>query len=392
MEGYVAGRWVGEVYRAHRKADLHRFLLEAVEASGGRVLYVSSPDRAPIYLGVQLGSDERLGILVYPFRIKQVRTRNRPEDELRGQLRLGSEASWEREHPVARDVAGVDVTVIVGVDPEGGVLLGLDANLWDPLPMGISFYFKQLEFDAAKGTSWHVWEKESHGGSKRSEPRSGTHLETLVAFTPQRFLDYCRLERRSSSLRLDSPLRFAAAEAMAGLRPTGAPAEQHVLEDQFGLSSQQILDVIQGRNRLAVAVRGGIAEYHLEQLLREAPEVSVVHRLDVDAMHDFDVTLLDGRRVRVECKNASPRLDARGRHKVEVQKTRGSKGDPTSRFYDSDRFDVVAACLFSATGKWDFRFGATQGLTRHRDFPNKLAAIQPVTTDWAVDLAALTGP
>ena len=66
MEGHVAGRWVGEVYRAHRKDDLHRFLLEAVEASGGRVMYVSAPNRAPIYLGVQLGSDERLGILVLP--------------------------------------------------------------------------------------------------------------------------------------------------------------------------------------------------------------------------------------------------------------------------------------------------------------------------------------
>ncbi|SPD88501.1 protein of unknown function [Micropruina glycogenica] len=48
-----------------------------------------------------------------------------------------------------------------------------------------------------------------------------------------------------------------------------------------------------------------------------------------------------------------------------MPKTRASKGDPASRFYAVDSFDVVAACLFSATGKWEFRYGRTATLQRH---------------------------
>ncbi len=211
----LAGRAFGEIYRVQGRADLHEFLIASVEASGGRVLYASDPQRAPVYLGVQLDSDERIGMLVYPFRITRNAIRNRPADEVRGQLRYGSEESWTREHPVGRDIAGVDVAMILGMDLTDGVLLGLDANLWDPLPMGISFYAKDDEIERARSTGWHVWEKVNRPGTRRSEPRSPTNLETVVAFTPDRLIDYARLERRATSLRLDPPLRYSAAVAMS---------------------------------------------------------------------------------------------------------------------------------------------------------------------------------
>ena len=389
-EAQLAERSFGEVYRVQGRADLHEFMIDAVQASGGRLLYVSRPDRAPVYLGVQLDTDERIGMLVYPFRVTRNVIKNRPADEVRGQLRYGSERSWTRPHPVGRDVAGVDVSMILGIDLEAGLFVGLDANLWDPLPMGISFYAKDAELDQAMHSGWHVWEKVNRAGTRRSEARSPTQLETVVAFTPDHLIDYARLERRSTSLRLDPALRFAAAVAMSG-----APGDEvstsrrHVLEEQFALSSEQILDIISGRNRLSVAVRGGVAEHHLEQQLREAPGVATVERLDVDARHDFDVTLLDGRMLRVECKNASPRSAADGSHRVEVQKTRASKGDPASRFYPIDGFDVVAACLFSPTGRWEFRFGLTSQMTRHRDFPDRLTPIQRVDSSWTTELSLI---
>ncbi len=80
----------------------------------------------------------------------------------------------------------------------------------------------------------------------------------------------------------------------------------HVLEQEFSLSSQEILQIIATRNRLAVAVRGGVAEHHLERVLRADPIVERLERLDLDARPDFDVTLSDGRRLLVECKNDSP--------------------------------------------------------------------------------------
>ncbi|WP_454119243.1 hypothetical protein [Microbacterium lacticum] len=385
----LAGRAFGEVYRVQGRSDLHDFLVHAVEASGGRVLYVSDPGRAPVYLGVQLDSDERIGMLVYPFRITRNTISNRPDDEVRGQLRYGSEDSWKREQPVGRDIAGVDVTMILGIDLAEGVLLGLNANLWDPLPMGISFYAKEAEITQAKETGWHVWEKVNRGGNKRAEARSPTNLETVVAFTADRLIDYARLERRATALRLDPPLRFSAATAMADRALPDEPQRRHVLEKQFALTSEQILDIIGGRNRLSVAVRGGVAEYHLEQQLTRAPGIASVQRLDVDAMHDFDVTLDDGTFLRVECKNASPKTSAGGAFKVEVQKTRASKGDPASRFYTADGFDVVAACLFSPTGRWEFRFGRTANMARHKDFSDRLAPIQPITDDWTDSLPAI---
>lgn len=384
-----AGRSFGEVYRVQGRSDLHDFLLRAVEASGCRVLYASDPNRAPVYVGMQLDSDERIGMLVYPFRVTRNTIKNRPGNEVRGQLRYGSEDSWNREHPLGRDIAGVDVTTILGIDLAAGVFLGLDANLWDPLPMGISFYAKDQEIEHARQTGWHVWEKVNRAGNRRTEARSPTNLETVVAFAPDRLIDYARLERRATALRLDPPLRFSAATAMADRALPDEPQRRHVLESQFALTSQQILDIIGGRNRLSVAVRGGVAEYHLEQQLSGAPSIASVTRLDVDAMHDFDVTLDDGTFLRVECKNASPKTSARGAFKVEVQKTRASKGDPASRFYAVDSFDVVAACLFSPTGRWEFRFGRTADMARHKDFPDRLAPIQPITDDWTDSLPAI---
>lgn len=389
-EAVLAGRTLGEVYSVSRREDLHAFLVSAVEASGGRVIYVSDPDKAPVYLGVQLDSDERMGMLIYPFRITQNQIRNRPSDEVRGQLRYGSEGSWGRDHPIWRDTAGVDVTLVLGVDPIDEVIVGLDATLWDPLPMGISFYCKKAEMGKAKQDGWHVWEKANRGGSKRSSARSPTNLETVVAFTSDRLIDFARLQRQSTSLRLDSALRHSVATAMTQPNAPQAMQARHVLEEKFDLTSQQILDIIIGRNRLSVAVRGGVAEHHLERHLRDSPGVRDVQRLDKDAEHDFDVTMQDGRFLRVECKNASPELYASGEPKVEVQKTRASKGDRASRFYAVDKFDVVAACLFSSTGLWEFRFGKTSGMLRHRDFPDRLAAIQKVTEDWTAGLADLT--
>ncbi|GAA1957988.1 hypothetical protein [Microbacterium aquimaris] len=386
----IAGRAFGEVYRVQGRSDLHTFLLDAVRASGGRVLYASDPHRAPVYLGVQLDSDERIGMLVYPFRVTRNSIKNRPDDEVRGQLRYGAEESWKREHPVGRDVAGVDVTMILGVDLADGVILGLDANLWDPLPMGISFYAKDAEIQQAKSSGWHVWEKINRAGTKRSEPRSPTSLETVVAFTPDRLIDYARLERRATSLRLDPPLRYSAAVALTAKTAVDELPSRHVLEEQFALTSEQILDIIGGRNRLSVAVRGGVAEYHLEHLLETSPDIAAVERLDVDAMHDFNVTLTDGRLMRVECKNASPKTSASGSFKVEVQKTRASKGDPASRFYPVGGFDVVAACLFSPTGRWEFRYGLTSHMARHKDFPDRLTPIQTITDDWTESLSALS--
>ncbi len=375
----VANRIVPRAYAVTKRRDLFVAISLAIEASGGRILYSSAHTRAPFYFGVETEREERLGLLIYPFRFKKLAIKNRPSDENRGQLRLGSESSWLETHPVAFDVAGVDTTLVLGIDPERSIFIGLDPHLWDPLPLGISFYAKDSDLDAMGADGWHAWQKDNRAGNKRETARSESGLESMVAFRPNRLLDFARLERRAVDLGLDTPLRLSAAE---GFRPPSTSSATHILEKQFGLTPTEILEIISTRSRLVVAVRGGVAEYHLERQFESNPAVIEVGRRDRDGEPDFDLRLVDGRSLVVECKNASPELYANGDYKVEVQKTRASKGDPASRYYKVTEFDVVAACLFTATGVWQFRFARTIDLPRHSVYTDRLAPMQRVDETW----------
>lgn len=384
MSEPLAGRvYVPRLYRTSGRGDLLRAVLDGVAASGGRVLYTSSLERPsilPVYLGVEAGED-RLGLLVYPFRCNPPPIARRPPDEHRVQVRYGSEASWGGEHPVARDIAGVDVTILVGVHPSVELLIGLDPFTHDPLKMGISVEFKDAHVRTAATKGWHVWERENITGRRRGGPRSPEGTEILIAFAPDRLLDYARFERQASTLGLDPPLRYRLAEAAASRR-----SARHALEEKFGLSAADILDVIGSRNRLGVAVRGGVAEHHLLRLLSSSPAIRNADLIDRDGEADVDVTLADGRALRIECKNTSPRRFADGTVRVEVQKTRSQRDDPAGRLYKPEQFDVVAACLFSVTGLWEFRFKLAGRLDRSQRHPDRIAPIQRVDHSWVETL------
>lgn len=389
--GTMAGRSYGRVYRVHGRSDQRDYLLDAVRRAGGEVLYASGAERAPVFLGVQGRGDERLGVLCYPFRCNEPPIGGRDPDEHRLQVRYGGEESWETEdHRLGFDLAGVDTTVVLGVHRAADLLIGLDPLLYDPLPMGISVEFKQNDVERAQIASWHVWERVNRPGRRRGSPRALEGLETIVAFTPERLLDYVRFEREASGLGLDPPLRYRAAEIAAGDPPEPGQVH-HALEDEFELTSLEILEIIATRARLNIAVPGGVAEHHLALRLRDDPQVASFRSLDEDAQPDFAVGLVDGRRLTIECKNASPRLYADGTVKVEVQKTRSQRGDPAGRLYRPDQFDVVAACLWAVSGLWEFRYKASVGLERHEVFADRIRPIQRVDGTWSHELAAALG-
>ena len=146
-------------------------------------------------------------MLVYPFRVTRNAIKNRPADEVRGQLRYGSEESWTRTHPVGRDIAGVDVSMILGIDLDSGSVVGLDANLWDPLPMGISFYAKDAELEHAKHRVARLGE-----GQPRWHARTGQFADPAG--------DGRRFHARSSD-RLRPP-RTTLDLASTGSRPCGS--------------------------------------------------------------------------------------------------------------------------------------------------------------------------
>lgn len=386
MPNLLAGRELPRVYQiSSRREDLYAFLLRSVEEAGGRVLYSSDRGRAPVYLGIHTARDERMGVLVYPFRATHNVIKNRPQDEHRLQIRYGGEGRWEGDHRIARDLAYVDTTLVLGVHVEANLFVGLDPVLYDPLPMGISIEFKDREVQAAQVSGWHVFERNNISGRRRQEARSRDGLETLVMFSPDRLLDYVRFEREAQDLSLDSPLRFAAAQSFPS-QSRASLGSLHRLEEQFAMTSQEILDMISARNRLSVAVRGGVAEHHLERQLRDDPSVAEVVSLDADAQPDFQVTMKDGRRVLVECKNCSPQRYANGDMKVEIQKTRATQGQPDGRLYRPDQFDVVAACTYPAEGRWSFAYRATTQLDRSPRYPERLAPLHHVTDEWARSL------
>lgn len=381
----IADRVYAASHRTSGRSDIREYLLDAVRRSGGQVLYASQPNRGPIFVSVQAERDEVLGLMCYAFRCNPPPIAHRPPDEHRVQVRYGGEKNWSTYHPVGHDIAQVDVTLVLGAHRARDMFIGLDPLIYDPLPMGISVEFKDEHVKAVGGSSWHVWERENFGGSRRATPRARDGLETMVGFTPERLLDYARFERRASALGLDPPLRFRAAAALAE-RPRIAHDTLHALEQEFGLAASEILDMVSERNRLKVAVKGGVAEHHLERYLNNLPTVANVVPIDADGQPDFCVRFHSGREITVECKNVSPKTYADGTAKVEVQKTRASQGDPAGRLYRPSQFDVVAACMFAVTSRWEFCFCRSLDLTRSKEHPTRIAPLQRIDDRWSTQL------
>lgn len=357
------------------------FIEESVRRSGGRVVYSSYRDErvAPIYIGAEDDAGRRYGMLIYPFTTTRRETRNRPGGERRTQIRFGDpERVRDEDNPLAVDVAGVDVTLVLAVDPEEEFIVGLDPLVYRDLPMGISVYYRDENVDAAADDGWGVWEREKRDGPRRS---TLTLLETLIGFRSHRLLDYVRFEAQAAALGLNPALRQTLAETFAR-----RDAEPHQLETFFGINAATILDIVESNFRLGIAVRGGVAEHHLESALRRDAAVAHVEAIDEDGQPDFRVRLHDGRVLLIECKTASKHRYTDGDFKVEVQKTRDSGA---GRKYTFDQFDVVAACLFGATGLWEFRFSWTRNLRPASDDLSRIGAIQRISVAWPASLGEL---
>ena len=378
-----SGRSYARGYERVRRRDHHAFIEAAIEKSGGRVLFSSGHDTAPLFLGVEDAAGQRVGICAYAFLANRRVTKNRPADEHRLQIRYGdvNDAVWRSEsHPVAFDPLGVDVTLVVGAHIEADLIIGLDPLIYSPLPLGISVFFKDAEIDEAKRSGWHVWERDNISGVRRADLRTALGVETLVAFSPDRLLDYVRFERTAQALRLEPPLRFRAAQDFAATtRPTGI----HALEAEFSLSAQEILDIIRERPRVGMAVRGGVAERHLHGALSDDSAVTDLRIGQQEGPPDLFVNVKNVGPVTVECKNASPKMYADGTPKVETQKTRASKGDPKSRLYDPVQFDVVAACMYGPWRRWEFRYKRSSRLVRDHTYSDRIAPIQRIDRSWA---------
>lgn len=147
---------------------------------------------------------------------------------------------------------------------------------------------------------------------------------------------------------------------------------KHELELKYGLTAQELLDAVNRRFRLKVALEGAVAEVHFERKLKVAVQegwLLTYEAHDLDGMHDFTFTTRSGISLRVEVKTVRNGLKAQ----VELQKTRAAKADPSSRFYGREHFDLVAVCMGRTSGDWsEFQYALVAGLPGHKLHPHKL--------------------
>lgn len=329
---------------------------------------------APIFLGAEDEDGHRYGLLTYPFTTTRREIKKRSVAEHRFQIRFSDPARVRQEpNPLGRDPAGVDVTLVLAVDPESKLLVGLDPLVYAELPMGISGYYRDHNAEVVETAGWCAWAKE------KRRPRTGhganwEGLESMVGFKPHRLLDYARFEAIATSLGLDTSLRIALAD-----RFTRGSVDRHSLEQLFGVDAATILDIVEANFRLGVAVRGSVAEHHLGLLLASDPYVASHQPIDGDGRPDFLVRLHDGSELTIECKNALRETYKDGIAKVETQKTRDSGA---GRKYPFDAFDIVAACMFSITGRWTFKFKRARDLAPWDKDHLRIGAIQRIDETW----------
>jgi hypothetical protein len=375
-------------YAVVRRESVVQRIEEALTAGGALVLKSADPRLAPFEFTVQTRTGETLNLVCYAFTANKYRQGGRPADEHRFQIKYGSE--FDRYHTLFIDPNRKIVTLMFGVHLELDLFVAVDPRMHTPTWFSSSVEFKTRDLEESSDRGWHGWERErSDARRKAPRPEESLQTETVIAFRPEYFLRYIEFERLASGLDCGERLLLSdriEQSIVDGQVLTPGP-ERHPLEVQLGLPASQILDIISGAFRLAAAVRGGVAEHHLEQGLRMIPGVRRVRHIIEDGKPDFEIQY-GKRSFLIECKNVLARTQ-RGLPKVDFQKTRASKRDPCSRYYRASQFDVLAACLHPVTQNWEFRFAATGALAAHPTCSGRLASKVIVEPTWPADLRAV---
>lgn len=166
---------------------------------------------------------------------------------------------------------------------------------------------------------------------------------------------------------------------------------------EMGLTCDELLDVIQRSDRAYQLIRGYVAEWHLEKHMGELKrrgKIDDFRYINREGKPDFEVRL-GKRTVTVECKNARKGKPYRnGDFKVDFQRTRNTLEGGLQRFYRVADFDILAACLYNQTQKWEFVFIPTAALpirvVKGVDCIEKNVHVPPETagTAWTRDLQA----
>lgn len=369
--------------RPRDREPLIAFMVDALLAEGCRIIHQSPPTHAPFRITFETPAGERIGIIAYAFLATFTPTKNRPDDEHSFQVKYGSKDG--KLHELWQDPYGLYVTLFLGINPELGLFVGADPVLHSPTKFFIRIEFKQAHVNAILRRGWSAWER------KRINPEEP--VEVLVGGTARSFLRYVRFERdvlgedqghrQLLAERLVVPAANIGAVPIAAAVAPGA-ARLHELAREFEMDEKEVLDLIGRARRLKMAVRGWVAEEHLVRNLRRVPGVTECEHLDEEGGPDIRLRFEHSRPITVECKNVLRQTTKDGIPRIDFQRTRASKGDPCSRYYDPKDFDMVAACLHAVTEHWEFRYAVTDELDRlETRCPGKLSNRVHVDHRWS---------
>lgn len=374
-----------ETYKARRSREA-RFIAEHLEAAGATILTAPSPGVAPLAFEIMTPYGDRLSLLCYAFSANKYSQKGRPKDEHRLQVKYGS--NFHRYHRIYISPRPNHVTLMFGIHFESGIMVAVDPKMHEITWFSKSIEFKDHHIERILSSGWHGWEREQvHGGRRKTIlPDMSLKDEVLLGLTPDRLLEYIDLERLATGA--DPGERLLLIDAIASGRAIDG-AYPHPLEVELGMKAREILNMINSARRLKVAVRGASAEAHLEEYVRQLPDVTSVAAIDEDGRPDLAVCYKNREPVYIECKNVLRRLQ-NGRIKVDFQKTRASKSDPCSRYYRPSQFQILGACLHPVTESWEFRFCLTSQLHPHPKCEGHLYQVVYVEGDrWTRPLPAL---
>jgi hypothetical protein len=345
-------------------------------------------DTAPFVFTFDDPSGERIGIVAYAFLATRTPTKNRPRDERSFQIKYGSKERYAagNSHDLWQDPLGMFTTLLVGIDPDEEFCVSADPIVHSPTKFFIRVEFKDEHAESTRKKGWYAWQR-----IKRTTPADALRVETLVGATKDNLLELIRFERAAQGMdpgnrlilaekRLPSSKKLSAlAEPLANLTYI---AENHPLVAQFKLSPNEILNLIDGTRRLKMAVRGWVAEEHLRSVIEKVPGVTLCQRLDAEGGPDLEVAYKKGPRLTIECKNVARERDRYGNPRIDFQRTRASKGNPCSRYYERDEFDVVAACLHAVTDRWNFMYTLPARLPEHQKCSGRISSNIRVDGQW----------
>ena len=323
---------------ARDKEPLLQFIREALEERSCTIQHVSAANRAPFHIVFDLPGGERMSVLVYAFLANAKATKNRPADEHRFQIKYGGDLSGVID--VAVDLLGVTTTIFVGIDLQRKLFIAAEPLMNNPSPMSRSVEFKAENVEHIQTAGWSAWERERRDAKTTTrrafELLPDVRTEILIGGRQERLLDLILLERVARGL--DPGERHLIADKFREVPGRNVASQlPHKLLDELNITPEALLDLISSANRLKMAVRGWVAETHLETFLKSIDGVSECMRLQGDGKPDVSLRWKGSKPILVECKNVLRTTYAGGIPKVDFQRAR-RKIRPVLALLHAERF------------------------------------------------------